>query len=101
MKIKRSKSKSKSLYISGTGYIQKDLERFRISESRPVAMPLEKQILHKQSQDQPDVNQFETKEGIGSLHYAAMISQPDIIYAARKLASYAEKQSLIQWVRVK
>lgn len=53
---------------------QKVLERFRVESSRSVATLMEKQTVHEQHPDEPEVIQHEFKEAIVSLQYAATIS---------------------------
>lgn len=62
---------------------------------------MEKQILHKQRQDESGANYLEYKETIGSLQYSATIFRPDISYVTGKLKRYAENSSLVHWVGVK
>lgn len=66
-----------------------------MKKPRLVAIPIKKQTLRERHRDKPAANEIEYQEAIGSLHYTATISRPDISYATEKLARYAENHSLI------
>lgn len=101
MKIEWSRSTSRSLYISETGYIPKNLEWFEMKVLRPLPTWMERQTFQKRHLDEWAANLLIYKKAIERIQYAATISRRDISYVLRKLVRYAENPSLIHCVGVK
>jgi len=68
-------------------YIRTILAKFRMDESRPVAMPMAMK-LHKRKPDEEACDQTIYQSMIGSLMYAMTTTQPDIVYAFGVLSWY-------------
>ena len=91
------------IMMSQRGYISYMLNRFRMSDSRPVATPIDFGTNLKQSKNQ--TNDTEEKipyrELIGSLIYLAVCSRPDISYAVSYLSQYNSCYDSSHWTAAK
>lgn len=85
---------SGSIQLSQKGYIQKTLDRFGMTDSKPVATPFnakEKLLPYDDMASPDDVKLYQ--EMIGSLIWLMVSTRPDIAYTVSKLASYSSNPS--------
>lgn len=95
MKIERSTSGSRSLYINQTVYIHKIQERFRIENFGLMASRMKKQTLRKRCPDKPAAYHLWFNKAIESLQYTAAMSSPDNSYATGIVARYGKILTLV------
>jgi hypothetical protein len=79
------------IFINQTAYIKKLLEKFRMVDANPVAIPAEKGINTKtDSHPKDSALTIETpyQEAVGSLMYLAIGTRPDIVYAVGAVSQY-------------
>ena len=98
MEIERDR-KAKTITISQSGYIARVLERFGLSDSKPVVTPIESSI--KLDVDSKDVITCPYREAIGCLNFASQVTRPDITYAVNKLARFSANPKAVHWNAVK
>src|ERR1700678_3451436 len=90
-----------TMKISQSQYISKILERFGMSKSHPVHMPLDPNIkLIKTPEDEHhDIPEYGA--AIGSLMYAAIGTRPDIAFAVQTLSQFTSNPNPTHWTAVK
>jgi len=83
----------KKLYVSQEHYIESVLERFDMSDSKPVKVPLPTSFRSIPATDEEHsmVKHIDYPGMVGALMYAATITRPDIAHAAGLLARTASK----------
>lgn len=87
--------KAKKLWICQDGYIDKICAKFGIDESlRTATTPLISSYRPQPFEGQATVQQItEMQEKVGSILYAAVVSRPDISFAASQLSQFATNPS--------
>ncbi|KEP45491.1 putative Gag-Pol polyprotein/retrotransposon, partial [Rhizoctonia solani 123E] len=89
-----------TLKISQRRYIKDILDRFQMSDSKPVNTPMaESPNLPKL--DSPTIDRTLYQRGIGSLMYAMVSTRPDIAYATGLLAQHAANPGEDHWASLK
>jgi hypothetical protein len=83
--------------IDQHSYIRTILAKFRLDESRPVAMPMAMK-LHKRKPDEEACDQTIFQSMIGSLIYMITITRPFVAYAIRVLRQYNHDLSNVHWI---
>lgn len=88
-------TKAKKLWICQDGYIDKICTKFGIDEKiRKVATPLLSSYRSQPFEGQATIQQItEMQEKVGSILYAAVVSRPDVSFAASQLSQYATNPS--------
>lgn len=101
IEIKRDRSNRK-LYISQREYTDHVLNRFGMSQCRPVTTPMEKASSKPKSEllDIP-ADDVPYRQAIGSLIYLVTGSRPDIAFAVSKLSQHLDKPLNSHWLGVK
>lgn len=89
MEIKRDRT-NKTITITQTSYIEKIIEKFRMSDSKPISTPFDPSTILSKSDEECEVN-FPYRQACGSLAYAATVARPDISYAVGEVSKYMEK----------
>ena len=84
---------NRELYISQEHYIESVLDKFGLLDCSPAKTPLPTNFRSISAMDNGfnDVCNADYRAIVGSVMYAATISQPDIAHAAGLLARYASK----------
>jgi hypothetical protein len=86
--------KAKKLWICQDGYIDKLRVKFGIDQSVRTATPLTSSYRPQPFEGQATIQQItEMQEKVGSILYAAVVSRPDISYAASQLSQHAMNPS--------
>ena len=96
----------KRLWLTQQSYMEKIVDRFSMSDCKPVATPMEEpnnleQRLEFISDSDEEAKNVPYREAIGSLMYLMIGSRPDIAYAVGKLARLCENPKLKHWMAVK
>ena len=99
MEIVRNR-KQREIKISQKGYITRVLERFGLSDCKPLLTPMDPSV-KLSIEDSKEVISCPYREAIGCLNYVSLISRPDITFAVNKLARYSEKPKQVHWNAVK
>ncbi|KAF6518394.1 hypothetical protein HZS61_002472 [Fusarium oxysporum f. sp. conglutinans] len=85
---------AKKLWICQDGYINKLGVKFGIDQSMRTATPLTSSYRPQSFEGQATIQQItEMQEKVGSILYAAVVSRPDISYAASQLSQHAKNPS--------
>src|SRR5271154_1252957 len=80
---------SSTIAINQSGYIDRMLERFQMTDCKPSKTPLEASLsLRKAIPTDKRTNQLTYQELTGSLNHAAVFSRPDIAFAISKLSQF-------------
>ena len=86
-----------SILISQKNYIEDIAAKFHscitMSYKTPIPLGIDFTTLANEVEEPEDSKNFPYHELIGSLMYAATVSQPDIAYSVNKLARYTTKPS--------
>ncbi|KAM6506366.1 hypothetical protein FSOLCH5_15475 [Fusarium solani] len=86
--------KAKKLWICQDGYIDKLCVKFGIDQSMRTATPLTSSYRPQPFEGQATIQQItEMQEKVGSILYAAVVSRPDVSYAASQLSQHAMNPS--------
>lgn len=88
--------------LSQTTYIRDILQRFRMSESKPVSTPLATNTkLTKGSNDRTENETFPYRELVGALMYAALGTRPDISHPVSVLGQFNSNPKQEHWIAAK
>lgn len=90
-----------TLKITQTQYIKKILDRFGMSNSHPVMMPLDPNVKLIKTPENEHYNMLEYGAAIGSLMYAAIGTRPDIAFAVQTLSQFTSNPNPSHWTAVK
>jgi hypothetical protein len=73
-----------------------------MDSATPVSTPVDHSIIMKKRKDlDPSTNQLQYQEAVGSINYAAIVTRPDISFAAGMLGRYSANPSKVHWEAVK
>ncbi|KAE8691518.1 Vacuolar-sorting receptor 1 [Hibiscus syriacus] len=106
MRIKRD-TKSGTLMLSQTEYINKVLSRFNMQNAKPVSTPLgvhfrlSKDQSPKTEEERAHMVKMPYASAIGSLMYAMVCTRPDIAHAVGAVRRYMNNPGKIHWEAVK
>ena len=101
MFIKRDR-KNRNLSISQPKYIEAVLEKFGMSDCKPVATPIEPGVKYdKICDDEKGFDVRTYQKAIGCLTYMTTSTRPDIAAAVGMLSKFISNPSTIHWTGVK
>ena len=101
MTVKRDRE-NRTLTISQKTYLSDVLQRFNMSDCKPVSTPVEPgQKFEKRNDDEDQFDVSTYQSAIGSLNYAAIATRPDISLAVGKLSQFMQSPSQTHWIAVK
>ncbi|KAM5528855.1 reverse transcriptase domain protein [Fusarium oxysporum f. sp. phaseoli] len=87
-------TKAKKLWICQDGYIDKLCNKFGIDKSMRTTTPLIPSYRPQPFEGQATIRQItEMQEKVGSVLYAAVVTRPDVSYAASQLSQFAMNPS--------
>jgi len=86
--------------VSQKGYISRMLQRFGMSEAKPISTPMDPSS-RLVIEDSKDAFSCPYREAIGCLNYLSQISRPDITFAVNRLAKYCNLPQIVHWNAVK
>jgi len=90
---------ARTMKVTQTAYVNRLLEKFGMSECKPVATPMEGNLSKLEDQDaKPD---REYMMLVGGLLYAARVSRPDISFAVKSLGQHTTAVGSQHWVAAK
>ena len=98
---------NRTIYLSQRQYIVNILERFGMSECKPVTTPIEPntpltlEMSPKTSEEAKEMKKIPYLVAVGSLMYLATTTRPDIAYAVGVLGRFNHNPGLPHWVAVK
>ena len=103
--IKRDRDRH-MVTLSQKRYILKILERARMGDSKPVAMPMDPNVLltkntNELTKERGKLTLTEYATWIGELLYAAHATRPDILYATTTLAQFTNNPAKEHWTVLK
>lgn len=88
-------------------YIDSILERFNLTDAKPLSVPLDPHVMFSKSQcpsDPDDITRTKKipfREAIGSLMYLAVGTRPDIAFAVSTLSQFLENPGEAHWEAAK
>jgi hypothetical protein len=94
-------SEEGTIKIAQSQYIKKILDRFGMSNSHPVSMPLDPNIKLTKTPDNEHHDIPEYGAAIGSLMYAAIGTRPDIAFTVQTLSQFMSNPNPSHWTAVK
>lgn len=86
MEIKRDR-KDKTITITQTAYIDKIVEKCRMTDSSVISTPFDAGVILTKSEEENDLN-FPYRQAYGSLTYAATVARPDISYSVGEVSKF-------------
>jgi hypothetical protein len=89
------------VYITQEGYIGRVLERFGMSDCKPVATPMDKDKPHEREEEEEACDKTLYQQLIGSLGWIAIGTRPDISFAVSYLGRFGANPSRQHWVCAK
>lgn len=101
MRIKQSKN---AIEIDQSGYIEKILERFGMTDSKPVKTPSDtsqKLSIQTTTPNESLVGQVPFQEAVGSLLYLTQSTRPDIAFAVNDVSRFNINHDSTHWRAVK
>jgi hypothetical protein len=104
--IERDRSR-REIYLNQQQYIENVLERYNMSQCKPVSTPMDTSV--KLSKSHAAVTDTEKREmsavpyqsAVGSLMYAMTCTRPDIAYAVSTVSRYCSNYGAAHWTAVK
>jgi len=106
MEIRRNRS-SKKLWLSQQSYVEKVLDRFGMSNAKPVSTPLANHFklssnqCPKTDKEVVDMAEVPYASAVGYLMYAMVCTRPDLAYAVSQVSKYMSKPGRQHWEAVK
>lgn len=97
----KQNEKRDQIQIDQTAYIEKILQRFKMTECNPVYSPCDTSTKLVSTGEENIINNVPYQEAIGSLLYLSQGMRPDICYIVNKLSSFNNKPELQHWLAVK
>jgi hypothetical protein len=101
MRMTRNRE-NRTVYIDQKSYVQQIIERFRMDSATPVSTLVDRSIIMKKCKDSdPSTSQLQYQDAVGSINYAAIVTRPDISFAAGMLGRYSANPLKVHWEAVK
>jgi hypothetical protein len=99
IQIKRDR-KNKVIHLSQGPYIERVLNKFKMSTCHPRGVPADPHSRLSKALDLSE-QEFPYREAIGSLIFAASCTRPDIAYAVNQASQHCSNPSRSHWEAVK
>jgi hypothetical protein len=106
IEIERDRA-NRVIYLNQQQYIENVLERFNMSDCKPVATPMEANVKLTKSQssstdkERQEMAAVPYQSAVGSLMYAMTCTRPDIAYAVSTASRFCSNYGSAHWVAVK
>lgn len=101
MHVERDRTKGK-IYLDQRKYILEVLNKFGLSDCKPVNTPLDMNTKIKGSTEEGKIlHDIPYQEAIGCLLYISQVTRPDISFAINMLSKYNNKPEMHHWVALK
>jgi transposase InsO family protein len=98
----RITQKESSIQLDQNQYVLEILEKFGMSESKPVGTPMSMDKLCKNKNPEKTlVGKIPYQEAIGSLLFLAQCTRPDISFAVNEVSKYNHDHDETHWMAVK
>lgn len=88
------------IMIDQEKYINLVLDRFGMTECKPVRTPIEVNMKFEKKPENEN-SSFPYREAVGCLIYLAQVARPDITYAVNKLSQFCNDPGIQHWLGVK
>lgn len=92
---------NRRLFINQSEYTQNVLERFGMTNSNPVATPMDRSYNESVAQESEPAHNVPYMQAIGSLMYLMITTRPDIAFAIGKLSQNSQNPRKYDWIAVK
>lgn len=90
------------LWLDQENYTNKILEKFKMTECKPIATPIDTSCKLTKSQEvNSNIHKFPYQEAIGSLLFLAGVTRPDISYAVHVVSQFSNNPNETHWTAVK
>ena len=94
--------KTGDIWIGQPAYAESLLQKFGMSEAKPVSTPVDTSIKFIQAtEDEKCIDQQVYQSAIGSLLYLSVATRPDITFAVSNMARFSSKPTTQHWTGVK
>lgn len=106
MRVRRNRQK-RELKLDQQQYLQKVIERFRMTQGNPAPTPeqtgikLSKSHCPSSEDDKQYMRSVPYRSAVGSLLYAAIGTRPDIAHAVNEVSKYMSDPGVTHWQAVK
>ena len=101
LEIQRNRTK-RTIFLHQNRYTEKVLERFGMSDSRPVSTPMESSSkIDLNDESSEPAKDVPYRHAVGSIMYLMIGTRPDLAFAIRKLSQYLEQPLQSHWIAVK
>jgi hypothetical protein len=101
MRVTRNRD-NRTIYIDQKFYVQQIIEQLRMDSAIPVSTPVDRSIIMKKREDSDaSTSQLQYQEAVGSINYVAIVTRPDISFAAGMLGRYSANPSKVHSKAVK
>jgi len=92
----------RQIFLSQSHYLERVLERFRMSDCKPVSTPIENQSMMVAHDGVVDVNlRSMYQSAVGSLMYAMTCTRPDLAFAVGLVSRFSSNPSDVHWAAIK
>lgn len=92
----------KTMFLHQSAYIQRILERFRMSDAKALSVPADPNVKLKSiKSSEESLFNVPYREAVGSLMFLAIVSRLDIAFAVNKASKFLNKPSDSHWRAVK
>lgn len=89
------------IYLDQKKYILEILNKFGMSDCKPVKTPMDINTKFKTSDDSKVLNNIPYQEIIGCLLYITQITRPDLCYVINTLSKFNNKPEMQHWLALK
>uniref|UniRef100_A0A2A4JA71 Integrase catalytic domain-containing protein n=1 Tax=Heliothis virescens TaxID=7102 RepID=A0A2A4JA71_HELVI len=97
--ISRNRKEGK-IMLDQRNYITEILDRFSMTESKPMKTPIEVNAKFEKGENEDNEN-IPYRQAIGCLLYLAQATRPDIGFSVNKLSTYVSNPGRQHWIGVK
>lgn len=94
------RQKDRSIFLTQRIYSEKILDKFRMSEAKPVSTPSEG-IIQKNDTEEVFDKKIPYRQAVGSLMYLTSATRPDLMYAVSAVSEKLDSPTLNSWNAVR
>jgi len=100
MQLERNRD-SKTMFIHQEAYALHILNKFNMSEAKPLGVPADAHVSLKPSEIANNYLAAPFREAVGSLMFLAVVTRPDLTYAVNSVSRYLSNPDESHWQAVK
>lgn len=100
VQIERDKA-NKTMFIHQEAYALQILDRFKMSEAKPVSVPADVHVCLKPAEDTNICLAVPFREAVGSLMFLAVMTHPELAYAVNNVSKYLANPDESHWQAIK